>query len=132
MTRKIAITTPTGNNGRALTARLLDVAKEKQLEIVLLARDPGKVRAFTERGARVEKGSVDDAAFVARATESVDALFWLTPQNFEPGEENGAFVPRLIMPYALSYDHRVIDGVAAAKFTQFLSTILTDIRHILL
>ena len=87
MTRKIAITTPTGNTGRALTARLLDANENKQLEIVLLARDPGKVRAFTERGARVEKGSLDDAAFVARATEGVDALFWLTPQNFEPGEE---------------------------------------------
>ena len=87
MTTKIAITTPTGKNGRALTKRLLDVAKEKQLEIVLLARDPEKVREFTERGARVEKGNLDDAVFVARATAGVDALFWLTPQNFEPGEE---------------------------------------------
>ncbi len=42
---------------------------------------------FTERGARVENGSLDDAAFVARATQGVDALFWLTPQNFEAGEE---------------------------------------------
>ena len=87
MTTKIAITTPTGKNGRALTKRLLDVAKENQLEIVLLGRDPEKVSEFTERGARVEKGSLDDAAFVARATQGVDALFWLTPQNFEAGEE---------------------------------------------
>ncbi len=58
MTTKIAITTPTGKNGRALTKRLLDVAKEKQLEIVLLARDAKKVREFTERGARVEKGNL--------------------------------------------------------------------------
>jgi len=87
MTTKIAITTPTGKNGSALTKRLLDAAKENQLEIVLLARDPEKVREFTERGARVEKGSQDDGAFVARATEGVDALFWATPQNFEAGEE---------------------------------------------
>ena len=87
MTTKIAITTPTGKNGRALTKRLLDVAKENQLEIVLLARDPEKVSEFSERGARVEKGNLDDAVFVARATAGVDALFWLTPQNFEPGEE---------------------------------------------
>ncbi|MCH7662485.1 MAG: trypsin-like peptidase domain-containing protein [Chloroflexi bacterium] len=40
MTTKIAITTPTGKNGSALTRRLLDAAKENQLEIVLLARDP--------------------------------------------------------------------------------------------
>ena len=87
MTTKIAITTPTGKSGRILTERLLDAAKEKQLEIVLLARDPEKVREFTERGARVEKGSLDDASFVTRATKGVDALYWLTPQNFEPGEE---------------------------------------------
>ena len=84
---KIAITTPTGKNGSALTKRLLDAAEENQLEIVLLARDPEKVREFTTRGARVEKGNLDDAVFVARATAGVDALFWLTPQNFEPGEE---------------------------------------------
>ena len=53
---KIAITTPTGKNGSALTTRLLDAAEENQLEIVLLARDPEKVLEFTERGARVEKG----------------------------------------------------------------------------
>ena len=87
MTTKIAITTPTGKSGRYLTERLLDAVTEKQLEIVLLARDPDRVRSFTERGARVEKGSLDDAGFVARATEGVDALYWLTPQNFEPGEE---------------------------------------------
>ncbi len=87
MPKKIAITTPTGKNGSALTKRLLDAAEENDLEIVLLARDPEKVREFTERGARVEKGNLDDAAFVTRATEGMDALFWLTPQNFEPGEE---------------------------------------------
>jgi pyruvate dehydrogenase E2 component (dihydrolipoyllysine-residue acetyltransferase) len=46
--------------------------------------------------------------------------------------EDGELVPRLIMPFSLSYDHRVIDGVAGAQFTQFLSTVLSDIRHILL
>ena len=86
MTTKITITTPTGKNGSALMKRLLDAADENALEIVLLAHDPEKLREFTERGARVEKGSLDDAAFVPRATEGMDALFWLTPQNFKPGE----------------------------------------------
>ncbi len=87
MTTKIAITTPTGKNGRAVTERLVDAAKANDLEIVLLARDPERVREFTARGARVEKGNLDDAAFVSRATEGVDALFWITPQNFKSGEE---------------------------------------------
>ena len=45
---------------------------------------------------------------------------------------DGKFVPRLVLPYSLSYDHRVIDGVAAAQFTRTLGEILTDIRDILL
>jgi len=45
---------------------------------------------------------------------------------------NGKLEPRLILPYSLSYDHRVIDGVAGAEFTRFLGTVLTDIRQILL
>ncbi len=60
------------------------------------------------------------------------AILGVSRAAMKPVYENGEFVPRLIMPFALSYDHRVINGVAGAQFTQFLSTILTDIRHILL
>ncbi len=60
------------------------------------------------------------------------AILGVSRAAMKPVYENGEFIPRLVMPYALSYDHRVIDGVAGAQFTQFLSTILTDIRHILL
>jgi pyruvate/2-oxoglutarate dehydrogenase complex dihydrolipoamide acyltransferase (E2) component len=38
----------------------------------------------------------------------------------KPVWQNGAFVPRLMLPLSLSYDHRVIDGVAAAEFTRFI------------
>jgi pyruvate dehydrogenase E2 component (dihydrolipoamide acetyltransferase) len=60
------------------------------------------------------------------------AILGVSRATMKPVYENGGFIPRLIMPFALSYDHRVIDGVAGAQFTQFLNTILTDIRHILL
>jgi pyruvate dehydrogenase E2 component (dihydrolipoyllysine-residue acetyltransferase) len=60
------------------------------------------------------------------------AILGVSRATMKPVYENGEFIPRLIMPFALSYDHRVIDGVAGAQFSQFLSTILTDIRHILL
>ncbi len=46
--------------------------------------------------------------------------------------QNGEFVPRLMLPLSLSYDHRVIDGAAAARFTQFLAFILSDVRRLLL
>ena len=60
------------------------------------------------------------------------AILGVSRAAMKPIYEQGSFEPRLILPFALSYDHRVIDGVAGAQFTQFLSTILTDIRHILL
>jgi len=44
----------------------------------------------------------------------------------------GQLQPHLILPYSLSYDHRVIDGVAGAEFTQYLGEVLSDIRQILL
>jgi len=47
-------------------------------------------------------------------------------------QENGEFVPRLILPFSLSYDHRVIDGAAGVRFTQFVSGMLSDIRQLLL
>ncbi len=50
----------------------------------------------------------------------------------QPRYVDGQLEPRLILPYSLSYDHRVIDGVAAAEFTQELGEVLTDIREILL
>ncbi len=60
------------------------------------------------------------------------AILGVSRATMKPVYENSEFIPRLIMPFSLSYDHRVIDGVQGARFTQFLSTILTDIRHILL
>ena len=149
MTTKIAITTPTGKNGRALTKRLLDVAKENQLEIVLLARDPEKVSEFSERGARVEKGNLNDAVFVARATAGVDALFWLTPQNFEPGEEVRAgynrygrigaeAVKRNGIPHVVhlsGFDTekdgeggQIVDGLADVE--RLLNDVATNITHV--
>ena len=46
-------------------------------------------------------------------------------------ESGGAFEPRLILPLSLSYDHRVIDGAAAVRFTTFLKTALSDPAHLL-
>jgi pyruvate dehydrogenase E2 component (dihydrolipoamide acetyltransferase) len=42
------------------------------------------------------------------------------------------FVPRLMLPLSLSYDHRVIDGAAAARFTTHLAGLLGDLRRLIL
>jgi pyruvate dehydrogenase E2 component (dihydrolipoamide acetyltransferase) len=45
---------------------------------------------------------------------------------------DGQFVPRLMLPLAVSYDHRVIDGAAGARFITYLNAALSDIRRLLL
>ena len=60
------------------------------------------------------------------------AILGVSRSAIKPIYQHGEFVPRLMLPLALSYDHRVIDGVAGAQFTSYLATVLGDIRHILL
>ncbi len=47
-------------------------------------------------------------------------------------QEDGSFQPRLMLPLALSYDHRVIDGAQGARFTHHLSALIADLRRVLL
>ncbi len=60
------------------------------------------------------------------------AILGVSKSRMQPVYDGGQFVPRLILPFSVSYDHRVIDGVAGASFCGYLSEILTDIRQILL
>lgn len=56
----------------------------------------------------------------------------LKPVYVSDGEGGGEFVPRLMLPLSLSYDHRVIDGADGARFTSYLSRVLSDTRRLLL
>ncbi len=51
---------------------------------------------------------------------------------WDPNKDGGAFVPRLMLPLSLTWDHRVIDGAAAARFNAYLGQILGDFRRVLL
>jgi pyruvate dehydrogenase E2 component (dihydrolipoamide acetyltransferase) len=50
----------------------------------------------------------------------------------KPAWDGKAFVPRLTLPLSLSYDHRVIDGASAARFTTYFAGLLADMRRSLL
>ena len=50
----------------------------------------------------------------------------------KPVWDGSEFVPRLMLPLSLSYDHRVIDGAAAARFVAYLVGVLSDLRRALL
>ena len=56
----------------------------------------------------------------------------IKPVYVSDGEGGGEFVPRLMLPLSLSYDHRVIDGADGARFTSYLSRVLSDTRRLLL
>jgi pyruvate dehydrogenase E2 component (dihydrolipoamide acetyltransferase) len=50
----------------------------------------------------------------------------------KPVWKDGQFVPRLMLPISLSYDHRVIDGAEGARFITYLNSVLADIRRLVL
>ena len=77
---KIAITTPAGHVGSAVADFLLDFGRD--ISVKLLARRPERLQAFTQRGAQLWIGSQDDADFLIKATQDVDALFWVTPPGY--------------------------------------------------
>ena len=60
------------------------------------------------------------------------AILGLSKGQMKPVWDGKQFVPRLTLPLSLSYDHRVIDGAAAARFNAVLAQVLADYRRILL
>ena len=60
------------------------------------------------------------------------SILGVCKSSTEPRWDGKAFAPRLILPLSLSWDHRVIDGAAAARFNAYLGSILADFRRVLL
>lgn len=77
-------------------------------------------------------GGIGGTAFTPVINAPEVAILGVSRSKMQPVYQAGEFVPRLILPLSLSYDHRVIDGAAAARFTQYLSFILSDVRRLLL
>ncbi|MGE0386015.1 MAG: dihydrolipoyllysine-residue acetyltransferase [Gammaproteobacteria bacterium] len=77
-------------------------------------------------------GGIGGTAFTPIINVPEVAILGVSRTITKPVYADGQFVPRLILPLSLSYDHRVIDGVAGARFTTFLATVLADIRKVLL
>lgn len=75
-------------------------------------------------------GHVGGTGFTPIINAPEVAILGVSRAAIKPAHRDGKFEPRLILPYSLSYDHRVIDGVAAAEFTRSLRELLTDLRDI--
>ncbi|HVA40315.1 MAG TPA: dihydrolipoyllysine-residue acetyltransferase [Candidatus Binataceae bacterium] len=77
-------------------------------------------------------GGIGGTAFTPIINAPEVAILGLSRLARKPVWRDGAFVPRLILPLSLAYDHRVIDGALAARFVSYLSAILSDMRRALL
>jgi pyruvate dehydrogenase E2 component (dihydrolipoamide acetyltransferase) len=77
-------------------------------------------------------GGIGGTAFTPIVNAPEVAILGVSKSATKPVWDGKAFVPRLILPLSLSYDHRVIDGAAAARFTAYLAQLLGDMRRALL
>jgi pyruvate dehydrogenase E2 component (dihydrolipoamide acetyltransferase) len=76
-------------------------------------------------------GGIGGTAFTPIINAPEVAILGVSKSQTRPVWNGGEFAPRLLLPLSLSYDHRVIDGAAAARFTTYLSQVLGDIRRLL-
>jgi len=77
-------------------------------------------------------GGIGGTAFTPIVNAPEVAILGVSKSSIKPVWDGEAFQPRLMLPLSLSYDHRVIDGAMAARFTTVLSELLSDIRRLLL
>ncbi|MDV6343234.1 dihydrolipoyllysine-residue acetyltransferase [Nitrosomonas sp. Is37] len=95
-----------------------------------LARE-GKLKPTDMQGASFtisSLGGIGGTAFTPIINAPEVAILGVSRASLKPIYRNGEFIPRLILPLSLSYDHRVIDGASAARFTSHLANILADMR----
>jgi pyruvate dehydrogenase E2 component (dihydrolipoamide acetyltransferase) len=77
-------------------------------------------------------GGIGGTAFTPIVNGPEVAILGVSRHFQKPVYRDGQFVPRLMLPLSLSYDHRVIDGAAAARFTTKLADLLADVRNLVL
>jgi len=112
---------------------VMDIAREMG-ELAALARD-GKLKPEQMQGGCFtisSLGGIGGTAFTPIINAPEVAILGVSKSETRPVWNGGKFKPRLILPLSLSYDHRVIDGAAAARFTAYLAQLLGDLRRAML
>jgi len=102
-------------------------------ELSALARD-GKLKADQLQGACFtisSLGGIGGTAFTPIVNAPEVAILGVSRSSMQPVWNGSKFEPRLMLPLSFSYDHRVIDGAQAVRFTTFLSQKLADVDSLL-
>ena len=76
-------------------------------------------------------GGIGGTAFTPIINAPEVAILGVSKSSQKPVYEKGAFLPRLMLPLSLSYDHRVIDGAEAARFVVYLAKVLGEVKALL-
>jgi pyruvate dehydrogenase E2 component (dihydrolipoyllysine-residue acetyltransferase) len=76
-------------------------------------------------------GGIGGTAFTPIINAPEVAILGVSRSTMKPVYQDGAFVPRLMLPLSLSYDHRVIDGATAVRFTTFLAKTLAEAHNLI-
>ncbi|MCS4293009.1 pyruvate dehydrogenase E2 component (dihydrolipoamide acetyltransferase) [Comamonas sp. BIGb0152] len=103
-------------------------------ELAKKARD-GKLGAADMQGGCISissLGGIGGTHFTPIVNAPEVAILGLSKSGMKPVWDGKQFVPRLMLPLSLSYDHRVIDGASAARFNAYLGQVLADYRRIIL
>jgi len=77
-------------------------------------------------------GGIGGTSFTPIINAPEVAILGVSRSTMKPVWDGKQFVPQLTLPMSLSYDHRVIDGAAGARFNAYLASVLADYRRILL
>jgi pyruvate dehydrogenase E2 component (dihydrolipoamide acetyltransferase) len=104
------------------------------LEISLKARD-GKLKASDMQGGCFtisSLGGIGGTAFTPIVNAPEVAILGVSKSEMKPKWNGKDFEPKLMLPLSMSYDHRVIDGAIAARFTVHLAGVMSDIRKLVL
>ncbi len=112
---------------------LFQLAKELG-EISVKARD-GKLKPADMQGGCFtisSLGGIGGTAFTPIVNVPEVAILGVSRSAMKPVYKEGAFVPRLMLPLSLSYDHRVVDGAVGARFITHVNKCLSDLRLLLL
>ena len=112
---------------------VLELATETS-ELAALARD-GKLSPSQMQGGCFSissLGGIGGTDFTPIINAPEVAILGVSRSAMQPVWDGKAFQPRLMLPLSLSYDHRVIDGAAAARFNAYLAGLLADFRRIIL
>lgn len=112
---------------------VLQIAKETS-ELAAKARD-GKLGPADMQGGCFSissLGGIGGTAFTPIINAPEVAILGVSKSSTNPVWNGSSFEPKLMLPLSLSYDHRVIDGAAAARFTAYLAQVLADFRRVML